>query len=240
MLPWDIYIGGMHMSKIFKNDWADFLNAELEEPYYIKLREFLVKEYKTKRIYPSMYDIFNALHYTSYHKTKVVILGQDPYHGPKQAHGLSFSVQPGVEPPPSLVNIFKELHDDLGCKIPNNGCLIPWAKEGVLLLNTVLTVRERQANSHQGLGWEQFTNKVISLLNAREEPMCFILWGRPAGQKKAMITNPKHLIIESPHPSPLSAYRGFFGSKPFSKVNNFLIKNGQEPINWQIPELPNQ
>lgn len=225
------------MTDIFKNDWAEFLNDEIKEAYYIKLRAFLIDEYKTKAIHPSMYDIFNALHYTPYHKAKVVILGQDPYHGPRQAHGLSFSVQEGIEPPPSLVNIFKELRDDLGCDIPDNGCLIPWAKEGVLLLNAVLTVRERQANSHQGLGWEQFTNKVISLLNAREEPLCFILWGKPAQQKKSLITNRQHLIVESPHPSPLSAHRGFFGSRPFSKVNDFLVKTGQTPINWQIPNL---
>lgn len=231
-------IGGFVVADIFKNDWANFLTAELREPYYIKLREFLIQEYQTKIIYPSMYDIFNALHYTAYRETKVVILGQDPYHGPRQAHGLSFSVQEGIETPPSLVNIFKELHDDLGCKIPNNGCLIPWAREGVLLLNAVLTVREKQANSHRGLGWESFTDKVISLLNDREEPLCFILWGRPAQQKKAMITNPKHLIIESAHPSPLSAHRGFFGSRPFSRANAFLTGTGQQPINWQIPDLP--
>lgn len=223
--------------QIFKNDWAEYLNLELTEPYYIKLREFLINEYKTRTIFPSMHDIFNALHYTSYQKAKVVILGQDPYHGPRQAHGLSFSVQPGVEAPPSLLNIFKELHTDLGCTIPNNGCLVPWAEQGVLLLNAVLTVRERQANSHQGLGWEQFTDKVISLLNERTEPMVFILWGKPAQKKKMMITNPNHLVIESPHPSPLSAHRGFFGSKPFSKANDFLIKNDIQPINWQLPSL---
>ena len=223
--------------QIFKNDWAEYLNLELKEPYYIKLREFLINEYKTRTIFPGMHDIFNALHYTSYKDTKVVILGQDPYHGPKQAHGLSFSVQPGVEAPPSLVNIFKELQTDLGCTIPNNGCLLPWAEQGVLLLNAVLTVRERQANSHQGLGWEEFTDKVIALLNARTEPMVFILWGKPAQKKKTMITNPNHLVIESPHPSPLSAHRGFFGSKPFSKANEFLIKNNIQPIDWQLPNL---
>ena len=223
--------------QIFKNDWAEYLNLELTEPYYIKLREFLINEYKTRTIFPSMHDIFNALHYTSYQKTKVVILGQDPYHGPRQAHGLSFSVQPGVEAPPSLLNIFKELHTDLGCTIPNNGCLVPWAEQGVLLLNAVLTVRERQANSHQGLGWEQFTDKVISLLNERTEPMVFILWGKPAQKKKMMITNPNHFVIESPHPSPLSAHRGFFGSKPFSKANEFLIKNNIQAIDWQLPNL---
>ncbi|MBP2634060.1 MAG: ung [Firmicutes bacterium] len=225
------------MMQIFKNDWAEYLNLELTEPYYIKLREFLINEYKTRAIFPSMHDIFNALHYTSYQNTKVVILGQDPYHGVNQAHGLSFSVQPGVEAPPSLLNIFKELHTDLGCTMPNNGCLRPWAEQGVLLLNTVLTVRERQANSHQGLGWEQFTDKVISLLNERKEPLVFILWGKPAQKKKTMITNPNHLVIESSHPSPLSAHRGFFGSKPFSKANEFLRKNNKQPIDWQLPNL---
>lgn len=223
--------------QIFKNDWAQYLNAELKEDYYIKLREFLKEEYTANIIYPSMYDIFNALHYTSYHECKVVILGQDPYHGPGQAHGLSFSVKPGVKAPPSLINIFKELHDDLGCKIPNNGCLKHWAEQGVLLLNTVLTVREHQANSHKGIGWERFTDKVISLLNEREKPVAFILWGGPARRKKSMITNPNHFIVESAHPSPLSAYNGFIGSKPFSKVNDFLIKSGQTPIDWQIQDI---
>lgn len=223
--------------QIFKNDWVQYLNAELKEDYYIKLREFLKEEYTANIIYPSMYDIFNALHYTSYHECKVVILGQDPYHGPGQAHGLSFSVKPGVKAPPSLINIFKELHDDLGCKIPNNGCLKHWAEQGVLLLNTVLTVREHQANSHKGIGWERFTDKVISLLNEREKPVAFILWGVPARRKKSMITNPNHFIVESAHPSPLSAYNGFIGSKPFSKVNDFLIKSGQTPIDWQIQDI---
>lgn len=224
--------------QIFKNDWNEYLAAELKEDYYLKLRDFLKEEYKTKIIYPSMYDIFNALHYTSYHECKVVILGQDPYHGPGQAHGLSFSVKPGVKAPPSLVNIFKELQEDLGCKIPNNGCLKTWAEQGVLLLNTVLTVREHQANSHKGIGWETFTDKVISLLNEREKPVAFILWGGPARRKKVMITNPQHFIVESAHPSPLSASHGFFGSRPFSKVNDFLRSTGQIPIDWQIPDLP--
>ena len=184
-----------------------------------------------------MYAIFNALHYTSYADTKVVILGQDPYHGPGQAHGLSFSVLPGVEPPPSLKNIFQELHDDLGCTIPNNGCLKPWADQGVLLLNTVLTVREHQAFSHHNQGWEQFTDRIIELLNEREKPMAFILWGSPARKKKVMITNPRHYIVESPHPSPLSANRGFFGSHPFSRVNQFLESCGETPIDWQLPDV---
>ena len=221
--------------KIFRNDWAPFLEAEMKEDYYQKLRGILINEYKTRTIHPGMYDIFNAMHYTPYSKVKVVILGQDPYHGPRQAHGLSFSVLPGVQPPPSLVNIFKELHDDLGCTIPNHGCLRHWAEQGVLLLNTVLTVREYQANSHQGIGWERFTDHIITLLNEREEPMVFILWGRPAQRKQSMITNPNHLVLSSSHPSPLSAHRGFFGSRPFSKTNEFLRAQNMEPIDWQLP-----
>lgn len=221
--------------KIFQNDWAPFLEAEMQEEYYQRLRRILIKEYQSRTIHPGMYDIFNAMHYTPYNKVKVVILGQDPYHGPNQAHGLSFSVRPGVEPPPSLINIFKELHDDLGCTIPKHGCLKHWAEQGVLLLNTVLTVREHQANSHQGIGWERFTDHIIELLNQREQPMVFILWGRPAQRKQSMITNPNHLVLTSSHPSPLSAYRGFFGSRPFSKVNDFLQKHGIEPIDWQLP-----
>lgn len=220
--------------KIFQNDWAPFLEAEMQEEYYQRLRQILIKEYQSRTIHPGMYDIFNAMHYTPYNKVKVVILGQDPYHGPNQAHGLSFSVRPGVEPPPSLINIFKELHDDLGCTIPKHGCLKHWAEQGVLLLNTVLTVREHQANSHQGIGWERFTDHIIELLNQREQPMVFILWGRPAQRKQSMITNPNHLVLTSSHPSPLSAYRGFFGSRPFSKVNDFLQKHGINPIDWQL------
>ena len=221
--------------KIFQNDWAPLLEAEMQKDYYQKLRTILIKEYKTRTIYPDMYDIFNAMHYTPYDKVKVVMLGQDPYHGPRQAHGLSFSVLPGVDAPPSLVNIFKELESDLGCRVPNHGCLKHWAEQGVLLLNTVLTVREYQANSHQGIGWEEFTDHIIMLLNQRKEPMVFILWGRPAQRKQSMITNPDHLVITSPHPSPLSAYRGFFGSRPFSKANEFLAKHGMAPIDWQLP-----
>lgn len=184
-----------------------------------------------------MYDIFNALHYTAYKDVKVVILGQDPYHGPNQAHGLSFSVKPGVPAPPSLMNIYKELHDDLGCYIPNNGYLKKWADQGVMLLNTVLTVRAGQANSHKNMGWEHFTDRVISLLNEREDPIVFILWGKNAQSKLSIINNPKHFIIKSVHPSPLSANRGFFGSKPFSKANNFLVSIGKEPIDWQIENI---
>lgn len=223
--------------KIFTNDWADFLDEEMKKPYYQELRQFLINEYRTQQIFPDMYAIFNALHYTSYADTKVVILGQDPYHGDGQAHGLSFSVQPGIQPPPSLINIFKELNTDLGCTVPNNGCLKPWAEQGVLLLNAVLTVRAHKAFSHQGKGWEQFTDHIIELLNERGKPLAFILWGAPARRKKAMITNPRHFIVESPHPSPLSAYNGFFGSRPFSQVNEFLQKNGQSPIDWQLPNI---
>ncbi|MBR4904310.1 MAG: uracil-DNA glycosylase [Selenomonadaceae bacterium] len=225
------------MRKIFRNDWAELLDDELKEPYYLELRKFLIDEYSTKKIFPNMYDIFNALHFTSYADTKVVILGQDPYHEPGQAHGLSFSVLPDVPPPPSLMNIFKELRDDLGCFIPNNGCLKYWAEQGVLLLNAVLTVRAHSANSHKGHGWEIFTDKIIRLLNEHERPLAFILWGRPARSKKVMITNPRHLIIESAHPSPLSASGGFFGSRPFSRVNNFLESVGETPIDWQIPNI---
>lgn len=223
--------------EIFKNDWGRYLKEEMTQPYYRQLRQFLIGEYSTKQVYPDMYSIFNALHYTSYADTKVLILGQDPYHEPGQAHGLSFSVQPNVPPPPSLVNIFKELETDLGCTVPNNGCLEPWARQGVLLLNTVLTVQAHRANSHRDKGWEIFTDKIISLLNQREKPVAFILWGSPARRKKAMITNPQHFIVESPHPSPLSAYRGFFGSRPFSRVNKFLESVGEEPINWQLPNI---
>ena len=225
------------MKKIFKNDWAQLLDDELKEPYYQELRKFLIDEYSTKKIFPNMYDIFNALHFTSYADTKVVILGQDPYHEPGQAHGLSFSVLPDVPPPPSLMNIFKELRDDLGCFIPNNGCLKPWAEQGVLLLNAVLTVRAHAANSHRGHGWEIFTDKIIRLLNEHERPLAFILWGRPARAKKNMITNPRHFIVESAHPSPLSASGGFFGSRPFSRVNKFLESIGETPIDWQIQNI---
>lgn len=225
------------MSEILKNDWKEYLNTEFEKDYYLNLRQFLKNEYNSRVIYPNMYDLFNALHFTSYKDTKVVILGQDPYHGPKQAHGLSFSVNPGVKTPPSLVNIYKELHDDLGCYIPNNGYLKKWADQGVLLLNTVLSVRAGEANSHRNKGWEQFTNKVIEVLNKKETPIVFILWGNNAISKTSLITNPNHLILKSVHPSPLSASRGFFGSKPFSKTNDFLMKTGQTPIDWQIENI---
>ena len=223
--------------KLFKNDWNEFLDPETDKEYYQKLRKFLYREYKTKKIYPDMYDIFNALHQTSYGSTKVLILGQDPYHEFGQAHGLSFSVKPGVQIPPSLQNIFIELKSDLGCEIPNNGFLKSWADQGVLLLNAVLTVREHLANSHKGVGWEIFTDQIIRFLNAREKPVAFILWGKNAQSKRALITEPQHFIVESAHPSPLSAHRGFFGSKPFSRVNKFLESIGETPIDWQIPNI---
>jgi len=225
------------VAPILKNDWAELLADEFRQPYYLALRAFLIEEYRRGTVYPDMHDIFNALHYTSYADTKVCILGQDPYHGPGQAHGLCFSVKPGVPMPPSLQNIFKELHDDLGCRIPDHGCLEHWARQGVLLLNTVLTVRRGQANSHRGKGWEQFTDRVIELLNQRERPVVFMLWGKNAQAKKAMIDTSRHLIIESAHPSPYSAHAGFFGSRPFSRANAFLRQIGVEPIDWEIPPL---
>jgi len=222
---------------IFNNDWHSLLNDEFNQDYYQRLRQFLITEYRTKTIYPDMQDIFNALHYTAYKDIKVVILGQDPYHGPNQAHGLSFSVKPGIAPPPSLVNITKELQSDLNCYIPNNGFLKKWADQGVLLLNTALTVVAGQANSHRNIGWETFTDKVITLLNERHDPIVFIFWGNNALSKSNLITNTNHYIIKSPHPSPLSAFRGFFGSRPFSKSNNLLSSIGKNPIDWQIENL---
>lgn len=216
------------------NEWDEILKDEFKKEYYLKLREFLKREYATQRIYPDMYDIFNALKYTSYSDVKAVILGQDPYHGAGQAHGLCFSVKEGVPFPPSLRNIFKELYDDLGIAPPKNGTLTPWAKQGVLLMNTALTVREGQANSHRGKGWEILTDEVVRKLNEREKPIAFILWGGNARAKKSLITNPVHRVFEAAHPSPLSAFNGFFGCRHFSKVNEFLISAGQEPINWQL------
>lgn len=218
------------------NDWDQLLKDEFEKDYYQQLRRFLAYEYKHYKIHPDMYDIFNALKYTSYQDVRVVLLGQDPYHGPNQAHGLCFSVKKGVMPPPSLKNIFKELQDDVGCTIPSHGELVKWAKEGVLLLNTVLTVREGHANSHANKGWEILTDRIISLLNDRSEPIVFLLWGRNAQNKSTMITNPHHLILKCAHPSPLSAYNGFFGCRHFSKTNQFLKQHGYAPIDWQIDE----
>ena len=219
------------------NDWLEPLKPEFSKPYYRKLYQTVNEEYRTHQIFPPADDIFNAFALTPLHEVKVVILGQDPYHGEGQAHGLCFSVKPDVEIPPSLVNIDKELQDDCGCEIPNNGYLTKWAKQGVLLLNTVLTVRAHQANSHRGIGWEEFTDAAIRILNEQDRPMVFILWGRPAQMKKSMLTNPNHLIIESPHPSPLSAYRGFFGSRPFSRTNKFLKEHGITEIDWQIENI---
>ena len=218
-------------------DWLEALKDEFKKDYYKQLFEKVNEEYRTRLIFPPANDIFNAFNLTPLKDVKVVILGQDPYHGNNQAHGLCFSVKPEVEIPPSLVNIYKELHDDLGCTIPDHGYLVKWAKQGVLMLNTVLTVRAHQANSHRGIGWEEFTDAAIRVLNTQDRPIVFILWGRPAQMKKAMLNNPKHLILEAPHPSPLSSYRGFFGSRPFSKTNQFLEANGVEPIDWQIDEL---
>ncbi|MEE0946917.1 MAG: uracil-DNA glycosylase [Acutalibacteraceae bacterium] len=218
------------------NDWDEILKDEFSKPYYLKLREFLKEEYKTKTIYPNMHDIFTALKSSSFKDTKVVILGQDPYHEPNQAHGLCFSVLKGVQPPPSLQNIYKELSDDIGFKPVSHGQLTKWAEQGVLMLNTVLTVRRGQANSHKGMGWEMFTDKVISELNKKKTPVIFLLWGSPAKQKAQIITNPIHIKLTCPHPSPLSAYRGFFGCKHFSKTNELLIKNGLTPIDWQLEE----
>ena len=225
------------MTEIFKNKWEELLKDEFEKDYYKELREFLIKEYKEKTIYPDMYDMFNALHYTDYDDVKVVILGQDPYHGENQAHGLSFSVKKGVRIPPSLKNIYKELKDDLGCYIPNNGYLKKWADQGVLLLNASLTVRAGEANSHSKIGWQNFTNTIIKILNDREDPIVFILWGNNAISNENLITNPNHYIIKSVHPSPLSASRGFFGSKPFSKTNNYLKSIGKTEIDWQIENI---
>ena len=219
------------------NDWQQPLEVEFKKPYYKDLYKKVLEEYRSRQIFPNPDDIFNAFHLTPLKDVKVVILGQDPYHNDGQAHGLCFSVKPDVEVPPSLVNIYKELQDDLGCRIPNNGYLAKWAKQGVLMLNTVLTVRAHQANSHRGIGWEQFTDAVIRAVDAQDRPIVFLLWGRPAQMKKSMLHNPKHLILEAPHPSPLSAYRGFFGCKHFSQTNAFLEKNGLAPIDWQIEDV---
>ena len=216
------------------NSWDKYLELEFTKEYYRRLREFLIIEYKTRLIYPDKYDIFNALKMTSFDDVRIVILGQDPYHGENQAHGLAFSVQEGIAVPPSLVNIYNELKNDLGCYIPNTGCLEKWARNGVLLLNTVLTVRANSANSHKGRGWETFTDTVIKHLNEREKPIVFMLWGNNAKAKKVLITNKKHAILEAAHPSPLSAYSGFMGCKHFSRANSFLEKNGFETIDWQI------
>ena len=220
-----------------ENDWLPAMNAEFKKPYYAELYKFVKEEYSKVAVYPPADEIFSALHLTPLSKVKVVIIGQDPYHNVGQAHGLCFSVRPEVEIPPSLVNIYKELQSDLGCKIPNNGYLVKWAEQGVLLLNTVLTVRAHQANSHQGKGWEQFTDAIIRAVNAEDRPIAYLLWGRPAQSKMSMLDNPKHKVFTAPHPSPLSAHRGFFGCKHFSQANKFLEENGVEPIDWQIEDV---
>lgn len=220
-----------------QNDWLEPLTPEFKKPYYAALYKKIKEEYSTQQIFPPAEEIFTAFELTPLSEVKVVIIGQDPYHGEGQAHGLCFSVKPDIETPPSLVNIYKELSTDLSCYIPNNGYLTKWAKQGVLLLNTVLTVRAHQANSHRGIGWEQFTDAAIRILNEQDRPIVYLLWGKPAQMKKSMLNNPKHLILEAPHPSPLSAYRGFFGCQHFSKTNEFLIENGLTPIDWQIENL---
>ncbi len=218
------------------NDWDNILSNEWQKPYYLTLRGFLKTEYANHKIYPNMNDIFNSLRYTSFENTKVVIIGQDPYHGAGQAHGLCFSVQKGIEPPPSLKNIYKELHDDIGFVIPNHGCLTSWAGQGVLMLNTVLTVREATPNSHKGKGWEIFTDRIIAELDKKQTPVVFLLWGANARKKAEIITNPIHKKLITVHPSPLSAYGGFFGCKHFSKANEILLSSGQTPIDWAIGE----
>lgn len=222
---------------MISNDWLTELEPEFHKPYYAQLFRFVKDEYNSTQIFPPADDIFNAFHLTPLSQVKVVILGQDPYHNVGQAHGLCFSVRPEVDIPPSLVNIYKELHDDLGCKVPNNGYLVKWAEQGVLMLNTVLTVRAHMANSHRGKGWEEFTDAAIAALDRQDRPIVFILWGRPAQSKERMLHNPNHLILKAPHPSPLSAYNGFFGSKPFSQTNRFLEEHGVTPIDWQIEDV---
>lgn len=221
----------------FNNDWDNLLQDEFNKEYYKKLRRYLVNEYEEYTIYPDKYKIFEALKLTSYEDTKIVILGQDPYHGPNQAHGLAFSVEKGVKTPPSLLNIYKELHNTLGCYIPNNGYLTSWANQGVLLLNTSLTVKAGEANSHRNKGWEVFTDSIISKLNERKDPVIFILWGNNAKEKVKLITNENHYILKAAHPSPLSASRGFFGCDHFRKSNEILINLGKKPIEWQIKNI---
>ncbi|HHY09734.1 MAG TPA: uracil-DNA glycosylase [Firmicutes bacterium] len=219
------------------NDWDEIIGGEFSKPYYLALREFLIEEYRTKTIYPNMYKIFTALKKTPYKDVRVVVLGQDPYHGAGQAHGLAFSVPAGVPQPPSLQNILQEIKNDVGGQLPKNGNLTSWAEQGVLLLNTTLTVRAGQAGSHRGRGWEQFTDEIIKRLNDKETPVVFLLWGNHARSKAGLITDPKHLILEAAHPSPLSAFRGFFGCAHFSRANAFLEKTGQTPIDWRILEV---
>ncbi|GFI64785.1 uracil-DNA glycosylase [Lachnospiraceae bacterium] len=222
---------------MIENDWLTELGQEFAKPYYKELYQFVLDEYNTTQVFPPADDIFNAFHLTPLSQVKVVIIGQDPYHNVGQAHGLCFSVKPEVDIPPSLVNIYKELHEDLGCFIPDNGYLVKWASQGVLMLNTVLTVRAHMANSHKGRGWEKFTDAAIQALNKQDRPIVFILWGKPAQSKAKMLDNPNHLILKAAHPSPLSAYNGFFGSRPFSQTNRFLEEHGETPIDWQIENV---
>jgi uracil-DNA glycosylase len=224
------------MTAAIPKSWKSILSSEIEKPYYKTLQEFVAKERATHTVYPPEQEVFSALEYTPFDQVKVLLLGQDPYHGPNQAHGLCFSVRPGVAPPPSLVNIYKELHDDLGCSIPNNGYLVPWAKQGILMLNAVLTVRAGEPNSHKNKGWEKFTDAIIKAVNDKPDPVVFVLWGGYAQKKKTLI-HEQHTIVESVHPSPLSVYRGFFGSKPFSKINKALREAGKTEIDWQIPNI---
>lgn len=220
-----------------ENDWLEPLKDEFKKDYYKQLFYKIKEEYATYPVYPPSDEIFSAFHLTPLHQVKVVIIGQDPYHEPGQAHGLSFSVKPGIDIPPSLVNIYKELADDVGITIPNNGYLVKWAEQGVLMLNTILTVRAHQAFSHKGIGWEQFTDAAIEILNKENRPIVFLLWGKPAQMKSEMLNNPMHLVLKAPHPSPLSAYRGFFGCKHFSQTNEYLVRNGLTPIDWQIEDI---
>lgn len=219
------------------NDWLKPLSPEFKKPYYRQLYQTVLQAYQTQQVFPPADEIFSAFELTPLSEVKVVILGQDPYHNVGQAHGLCFSVKPGVEPPPSLKNIYKELQEDLGCYIPDNGYLVKWARQGVLMLNTVLTVQAHRANSHRGIGWEEFTDAAIRVLNAQDRPMVFMLWGRPAQAKARMLNNPRHLILTAAHPSPLSAYNGFFGCRHFSRANQFLKENGMTPIDWQIENI---
>lgn len=218
------------------NDWDEILKGEFDKEYYLKLREFLKQEYSSYHIYPGMYDIFNALKYTPYNDVKAVIIGQDPYHNPGQAHGLCFSVKKGVAVPPSLQNIYKEIYADLGIPPASHGELVSWAESGVLMLNAVLTVRANTPNSHKNKGWEIFTDRVIELLNQREKPIVFLLWGANARSKAKLVTGRQHMVLQSAHPSPLSAYNGFFGNRHFSKTNEFLKANGIEPVDWRVKE----
>ncbi len=216
------------------SQWQEALKEEFQKDYYLELMAKVSEAYENNQVFPPANEVFNALNLTPLSQVKAVIIGQDPYHDVGQAHGLCFSVKPGVKVPPSLVNIYKELHDDLGCIIPEDGYLVKWAKQGVLMLNTVLTVNAHEANSHKGYGWEKFTDAIISKVNEEDRPIVFLLWGAPAQKKKKLLNNPKHLILEAPHPSPLSVYRGFWGCKHFSKTNDFLVNNGIEPIDWQL------